>query len=67
MESSVMAADDRSEVKLKQHFTGTVVKTTLAGAIVDLGLAVPGVIHISQMQAADSKCKPPIAINPSSA
>ncbi len=54
MESSVMAADDRSEVKLKQHFTGTVVKTTLAGAIVDLGLAVPGVIHISQMQAADS-------------
>ncbi|HEY3344058.1 MAG TPA: S1 RNA-binding domain-containing protein [Anaerolineaceae bacterium] len=54
MESSVLAADDRSEVKPKQHFTGTVVKTTLAGAIVDLGLAVPGVIHISQMQAAES-------------
>ncbi len=54
MESSVMADDDRSEVKLKQHFTGTVVKTTLAGAIVDVGLAVPGVIHISQMQAAES-------------
>ncbi len=54
MESSVMAADDRSEVKPKQHFTGTVVKTTLAGAIVDLGLAIPGVIHISQMQAPES-------------
>ena len=54
MESSVEAADDRSEVKQKQHFNGTVVKTTLAGAIVDLGLGIPGVIHISQMQAPES-------------
>lgn len=31
-------------------FTGKVVKTTLAGAIVDIGLEIPGVIHISQLQ-----------------
>lgn len=55
MESSVPAADDRSnELKPKQQISGTVVKTTLAGAIVDLGLAVPGVIHISQIQAPNS-------------
>ena len=55
METSVLPADDRAnEVKPKMHFTGTVVKTTLAGAIVDLGLGVPGIIHISQMVAPSS-------------
>jgi ribosomal protein S1 len=38
------------ELKKKQKFTGKIVKTTLAGAIVDIGLEVPGVIHISQLQ-----------------
>lgn len=38
-------------VKRKARFTGTVVKTTLAGAVVDIGLPVPGVVHISQLQA----------------
>jgi ribosomal protein S1 len=38
------------ELKKKQKFTAKVVKTTLAGAIVDIGLEVPGVIHISQLQ-----------------
>ena len=37
------------EIKRKMHFTGTVTKTTLAGAVVDIGLDVPGVIHISQL------------------
>lgn len=39
-----------ADVQLKTHFTGTVVKTTLAGAIVDIGLDKPGVVHISQLQ-----------------
>jgi len=38
------------ELKRKMKFTGTVLKTTLAGAVVDIGLPVPGVIHISQLQ-----------------
>ncbi len=38
------------EIKAKQHFTGKVLKTTLAGAIVDIGMPVPGIVHISQLQ-----------------
>jgi len=34
----------------KTKLTGKVVKTTLAGALVDVGLEIPGVIHISQLQ-----------------
>ncbi|MBN2386827.1 MAG: S1 RNA-binding domain-containing protein [Anaerolineales bacterium] len=34
----------------KDRLTGKVIKTTIAGAIVDIGQAVPGVIHISQLQ-----------------
>jgi ribosomal protein S1 len=32
------------------HFTGKVLKTTLAGAVIDIGLGTPGVVHISQLQ-----------------
>ncbi|MEN6300732.1 MAG: S1 RNA-binding domain-containing protein [Anaerolineaceae bacterium] len=39
-----------SEIKRKTKFTGTVIKTTIAGAIVDIGLDTPGVVHISQLQ-----------------
>jgi len=42
---------DLNEVKRKAHFTGVVVKTTLAGAVVDVGLPYPGVVHISQLSA----------------
>lgn len=38
------------DLKRKMKFTGTVLKTTLAGAVVDIGLPTPGVIHISQLQ-----------------
>ncbi len=38
------------ELKPKTQLTGKVVKITLAGAIVDVGQAVPGIIHISQLQ-----------------
>jgi ribosomal protein S1 len=42
---------DINNVKRKMHFTGTVTKITLAGAVVDIGLDVPGVVHISQLKA----------------
>jgi len=41
---------DLSEIKRKTHFSGTVMKTTLAGAVVDIGVGTPGVVHISQLQ-----------------
>jgi ribosomal protein S1 len=37
-------------IKPKQHFSGKVVKTNIAGAIIDIGTELPGVIHISQIQ-----------------
>lgn len=37
-------------IKPKQHFSGKVVKTNIAGAILDIGTELPGVIHISQIQ-----------------
>jgi small subunit ribosomal protein S1 len=59
MESSVAAESDRTieinetnqenDVKPKMHYTGTVVKTGLAGAIIDVGIGKPAVIHISQI------------------
>lgn len=39
-----------SAIQPKEKISGKVVKTTLAGAIVDLGQDLPGVIHISQLQ-----------------
>jgi predicted RNA-binding protein with RPS1 domain len=56
MESSVAADTDRTietnepnDARPKMHFTGTVVKTGLAGAIIDIGIGRPAVIHISQI------------------
>jgi predicted RNA-binding protein with RPS1 domain len=57
MESSVDAVSDRTieptngtnEARAKMHYTGTVVKTGLAGAIIDIGTGRPAVIHISQI------------------
>lgn len=56
MEANVVATPenaeikDLSEVKRKMKFTGKIVKITLAGALVDIGLEMPGVVHISQLQ-----------------
>jgi ribosomal protein S1 len=56
MEEKPLASNEHAEisgieaVKRKMHFSGSVVKTTLAGAVVDIGLDTPGVIHISQLQ-----------------
>jgi len=51
MDMSVAAEIDRPEVKQKMHFTGKVVKTSLAGALIDIGTGSPAVIHISQLLA----------------
>jgi len=48
--AEVSQSDLVSDIKQKQHFTGKVIKITLAGAIVDIGSGVPGVVHISQIQ-----------------
>lgn len=37
------------DIRRKTKLSGKVLKTTLAGAIVDIGLDKPGVVHISQM------------------
>jgi predicted RNA-binding protein with RPS1 domain len=56
MEDKVVATPENAEiteladVKRKMQFTGTVVKTALAGAVVDIRVEIPGVIHISQLQ-----------------
>lgn len=38
-----------SGLKPKTKLTGKVVKTTLAGALLDIGKDIPGIVHISQM------------------
>jgi ribosomal protein S1 len=43
-------SSELSDVKLKAKYTGIVIKTSLAGALVDIGLETPGVVHISQLQ-----------------
>jgi small subunit ribosomal protein S1 len=48
METTNAAPD--SALQPKAHLKGKVIKTTIAGAIVDIGQKVPGVIHISQLQ-----------------
>jgi small subunit ribosomal protein S1 len=37
------------ELQRKMHFTGKVVKTSKAGAIVDIGIEKPALLHISQI------------------
>jgi ribosomal protein S1 len=38
------------DIERKEKFKGTVVKTMLGGAVIDIGIDVPGFIHISQLQ-----------------
>jgi predicted RNA-binding protein with RPS1 domain len=44
------APSNIKEIKYKMYFRGKVLKTTLAGALVDIGLDTPGMVHISQLQ-----------------
>lgn len=56
MDTSVVAANDGSnEIKPKMHFTGTVEKITLPGAFINIGQAVPGFLHISQLISPDEQ------------
>jgi ribosomal protein S1 len=50
MEEKNGAPNSIEDIKPKDKFTGTVIKTILAGAAVDIGVGVPGFIHISQLQ-----------------
>ncbi len=52
MEQSTTAGNSRiqiSDVKLKEKYTGKVIKTTLAGAAIDIGAERPAMLHVSQM------------------
>jgi len=40
--------EQNKEIKAKERYTGTVLKTTLQGALVDIGSEKPAFIHISQ-------------------
>jgi small subunit ribosomal protein S1 len=62
MDSSVETENDSSgEIKPKMHFTGTVLKTSLAGAKIDIGSGEPAYIHISQLE--DSEGMPVKAVD----
>jgi small subunit ribosomal protein S1 len=50
MDTPVDIVAPATELKPKTRLTGKVVKTTLAGAVVDIGQNVPGILHISQIQ-----------------
>lgn len=49
MNSKNAGISDLSDVKRKMQFSGKVIRTSLAGALVDIGLETPGVVHISQL------------------
>ena len=51
MEMSAASDTNRPELKPKMQFTGTVLKTTLAGAIIDIGVRTPAVLLFSQLVA----------------
>ncbi len=52
MDNSVVADTNRT-IEPKTQFTGTVIKTRLAGAVIDIGIGKPAVLHISQIVAPD--------------
>jgi small subunit ribosomal protein S1 len=45
----VMSESNAPELKLKMKVKGKVIKTTLAGALVDIGSDQPAILHISQL------------------
>jgi small subunit ribosomal protein S1 len=56
MDSNVVADTDRAmEIRPKMQFNGTVSKIRLAGAVIDVGLGKPAVLHISQIVAPDNQ------------
>jgi predicted RNA-binding protein with RPS1 domain len=58
MEQNVTAETKRipiSEIKQKMKFTGKVLKTTLAGAAIDIGAEKPAMLHVSQLDSTSSE------------
>jgi predicted RNA-binding protein with RPS1 domain len=53
MDESVIVTNAVNEVKLKTHYVGKVVKTSLAGALVDIGAGTPAYLHVSQIVSPD--------------
>jgi len=51
MENPVVSASTATELKPKMKFTGKVLRTSLAGAVVDIGVGKPAMIHVSQLVA----------------
>jgi len=49
MENPVVSESTAVELKPKMKFTGKVLKTSLAGAVLDIGVGKPAVIHVSQL------------------
>lgn len=49
MENPVVSASTSQELKPKTKFAGKVLKTSLAGAVIDIGVGKPAVIHVSQL------------------
>ena len=50
MSIQTVIAPDGTEIQRKMRFVGKVLKTTTAGAIVDIGVGKPAVVHISQLR-----------------
>jgi len=50
MNVQTVTAPDGTEIQRKMRFAGKVLKTTTAGAIVDIGVGKPAVVHISQLR-----------------
>ena len=44
------APSNIKDIKNKMYFRGKVLKTSLAGALVSIGMEIPGMVHISQLQ-----------------
>jgi len=55
VDTTTGAPSTMKELKNKMYFRGKVLKTTLAGALVDIGIDTPGMVHISQLQKAPVK------------
>ena len=47
-------ADSNRTIEPKMQFTGKVVKVSLAGAVIDIGIGKPAVLHISQIVTTDN-------------
>jgi predicted RNA-binding protein with RPS1 domain len=53
MDDSVVADTNRA-IEPKMQYTGKVIKVSLAGAVIDIGLEKPAVLHISQIVTPDN-------------